>query len=109
MSRRQSLGVSLLDALHESRRRQAAREIDYYRHLLDEPKVSEVRQGIGEITRERFPTIKLCFRNGFRSFSSFTAFANRRALSHRQSGFVSRLILALSRRAAIRPHDAFRM
>jgi len=32
--------TSLLDALHESRRRQAAREIHYYSHLIDESKAS---------------------------------------------------------------------
>jgi uncharacterized membrane protein YfcA len=93
LSRRQC--ASLLDALHESRRRQAAREIDYYRHLLDEAKVCEVRQAIEELTRERIPKIKLCFENGLGPFSSFTAFANRRALSYRRIGFVLGLILAL--------------
>jgi hypothetical protein len=34
--------TSLLDALHGSRRRQAAREIDFYSHLVDETKASEM-------------------------------------------------------------------
>jgi hypothetical protein len=44
---------SLLDALHESRRRQAVRAIDNYRHLLGEAKADESRRAIEEFTRER--------------------------------------------------------
>jgi len=38
--------TSLLDALHESRRRQAAREIRYYSHLIDEEEASEMWRAI---------------------------------------------------------------
>jgi hypothetical protein len=87
-SRRQGLGISLLDALHGSRRRQALREIDYCLHLLDEAKAGEVRQAIKEITRER-PKIELRFGIGLGSFSSFAA---RHALSPRHIGFVSSVL-----------------
>ena len=40
LSPRRSLGASFLDALDRSRRCQAARAIDYYRHLFDEGKVA---------------------------------------------------------------------
>ena len=85
---RQSFGATFLDALHESRRRQAAREIDYYRDLLDETKVNEVRQFIEELERARIPIWSFC-RIG-------RLFANGRALSHRQIGFVSGVILAFA-------------
>ena len=39
----------------ESRRRQAAREIDNYRHLLDEAKADEIRRAIEELNRESIP------------------------------------------------------
>jgi tagatose-1,6-bisphosphate aldolase non-catalytic subunit AgaZ/GatZ len=39
---RWGFGASLLDALHETRRRQAAREIDAHRHLIDHAKVDEM-------------------------------------------------------------------
>jgi hypothetical protein len=42
--------TSLLDALHESRRRQAVREIHYYSHLIDETKASEMWRAI-ELSR----------------------------------------------------------
>ena len=46
MSRRWGFGAAFLDALHESRRRQAAREIHEYRHLIDEVKAREVWRAI---------------------------------------------------------------
>jgi len=55
LSRRQGLGASLLDALHESRRRQATREIDYYRHLLDTGKAHEIQRVIEQLKRETIP------------------------------------------------------
>ena len=88
LSRWQSLGASLLDALHELRCRQASREIDHYRHLLDEAKLCEVKQALEELARERIPKNNLCLGNSLGPFSSFTAFANHRALAHRQIGFV---------------------
>jgi hypothetical protein len=39
---RWGFGASLLDALHETRRRQAAREIHAYRHLIDHAKTDEM-------------------------------------------------------------------
>lgn len=76
LSRRQGLSASLLDALHESRRRQAARQIDYYRHLLDDVKVYEVRQAIEELTRERIPIWSFC-RVRHRQFSWILLIMNR--------------------------------
>jgi len=38
--------MTFLEALHMSRRRQAAREIDRYRHLIDEANAAEVRRAI---------------------------------------------------------------
>jgi hypothetical protein len=58
--RRQGSGVSLLDALHESRRRQALRAIDDYHHLLGEAKAAEVRRATEELTRERVSIRSLC-------------------------------------------------
>jgi hypothetical protein len=55
LARHQGLGESLLDALHESRRRQAAREIDNYRHLLDKTKVDEAQRVMEELQRESIP------------------------------------------------------
>jgi hypothetical protein len=45
--------ASLLDALHESRRLQAVREIAKYRHLLGAAEADEIRRAIEELTRER--------------------------------------------------------
>jgi uncharacterized protein len=83
LSRRPGSGTGLLDALHESRRRKALREIEYYRHLLDEANVGEIRQAIEG--RER-PKIELRFPIGLGPFSRFAA---RRALPRRHIGFVS--------------------
>jgi hypothetical protein len=55
LPRHQGLGESLLDALHGSRRRQAAREIDNYRHLLDKAKVDEAQRVMEELKRESIP------------------------------------------------------
>ena len=52
--------LSLLDALHESRRGQAVRAIDNYRHLLGEAKADESRRAIEEFTRERVSIRILC-------------------------------------------------
>jgi hypothetical protein len=49
----QGSGVSFLDAQHESRRRQAVRAIDNYRHLLGQAEADEIRCAIEEFTRER--------------------------------------------------------
>lgn len=38
--------MTLLEALHASRQRQAAREIHRYRHLMDEANAAELRQRI---------------------------------------------------------------
>jgi hypothetical protein len=43
---RAAQGTSLLDALHESRCRQAAREIHYYSHLIDDAKARELWRAI---------------------------------------------------------------
>jgi hypothetical protein len=43
---RDTQATSLLDALHESRRCQAAREIHYYVHLIDEATASETWRAI---------------------------------------------------------------
>jgi len=51
---------SLLDALHESRRRQAVRAIDNYRHLLGEAKADESRCAMEEFTREPVSIRTLC-------------------------------------------------
>jgi len=51
---------SLLDALHESRRRQALRAIDNYRHLLGEAKADESRCAMEEFTHERVSIRSLC-------------------------------------------------
>jgi hypothetical protein len=59
-SRRQGSGVSPLDALHESRRHQAARAIDNYRHLLGEAEADEIRRATEEFTRERVSIRSLC-------------------------------------------------
>jgi hypothetical protein len=53
-------GLSLLDALHESRRRQAVRAIDNYRHLLGEAEADESRRAIEEFTRERVSIRSVC-------------------------------------------------
>ena len=52
--------LSLLDALHESRRGQAVRAIDSYRHLLGEAKADESRWALEEVTRERVSIRSLC-------------------------------------------------
>jgi hypothetical protein len=39
---RWGFGATFLEALHESRRRQAAREIGAYRHLIDQAKADEM-------------------------------------------------------------------
>jgi hypothetical protein len=39
---RRGFGAALLDALHETRRRQAAREIHEHRHLIDDAKAAEL-------------------------------------------------------------------
>jgi len=44
---RRGFAAALLDALHESRRRQAAREIEKYRYLIDEAKTNEMWRSIG--------------------------------------------------------------
>jgi hypothetical protein len=51
---------SLLEALHESRRAQAMRAIDNYRHLLGEAKADETRRAIEEFTREHVSIRSLC-------------------------------------------------
>jgi hypothetical protein len=38
--------MTLLEALHASRQRQAAREIHRYRHLIDEAKAAKMRHAI---------------------------------------------------------------
>jgi len=43
---RRSFVANLLDALHASRCREAAREIEKYRYLIDEPKAAEMRRAI---------------------------------------------------------------
>jgi len=43
---RRGFVANLLDALHASRCREAAREIDKYRYLIDEPKAAEMRRAI---------------------------------------------------------------
>jgi hypothetical protein len=55
VSLRQGFGASLLSALHDSRRRQAAREIDNSRHLLDTAKADEALRAIEELKRESIP------------------------------------------------------
>jgi hypothetical protein len=59
-SRRQGSGVSLLDALHESRQLQAMQAIDNYRHLLGKTEADEIRDAIEEFTRERVSIRSLC-------------------------------------------------
>jgi hypothetical protein len=44
--RKPGFGATLLDALRESRRRQAAREIHNHRHLIDDAKARELRCAI---------------------------------------------------------------
>jgi len=53
-------GISLLGALHESRRDQAMRGIDQYRHLLSEAEADEIRRATEEFTRERVSIRSLC-------------------------------------------------
>jgi hypothetical protein len=43
-------GIALLEALHESRSRQAAREIQYHQHLIDEARAFRARRAIGSTT-----------------------------------------------------------
>ena len=57
--RDQRLGSSFLDALHESRRRQALREIDNYRHLLLKSTADETQRAIEELKRESIPISSL--------------------------------------------------
>jgi hypothetical protein len=40
-------GIALLEALHQSRSRQAARELQYHQHLIDEARVFRALQAIG--------------------------------------------------------------
>jgi hypothetical protein len=46
--------------LHESRRCQAIRAIEHYRHLLDEAKADETWRATEEFTRERVSIRSLC-------------------------------------------------
>jgi len=54
---RRRFGAAFLEALHESRRRQAAREIEKYSYLVDEAKANEMWRAIarsrGSATPER--------------------------------------------------------
>jgi hypothetical protein len=59
-SRCQDSGVSLLDALHESRRLQAMRAINNYRHLLGKAEADEIRRATEEFTRERVSIRSFC-------------------------------------------------
>jgi hypothetical protein len=43
---RPKFGAAVLEALHQSRRRQAVREIDGYRHLIDDVKAGELWRAI---------------------------------------------------------------
>jgi hypothetical protein len=43
---RRGFGAALLDALHQTRRRQAAREIERYRYLINEAKAGEMWRAI---------------------------------------------------------------
>jgi len=51
--RRQYSGAGLLDALHDSRRCRALREVDNCRHLLDDAEAAEIRRAIEDLTQER--------------------------------------------------------
>lgn len=57
---RQGAGIGLLDALHESRRCQAVRAIDNYRHLLGKAEAGEIRRAIEKFTPERVSVRSLC-------------------------------------------------
>jgi hypothetical protein len=53
-------GIALLEALHESRSRQAAREIEYHQHLIDEARAFLARQAIGPMHSNT--SVKQCHR-----------------------------------------------
>jgi hypothetical protein len=52
---RRGFFAAFLDALHESRRRQAAREIEKYRYLIDEAKAKEMWRAIERAHAESSP------------------------------------------------------
>jgi transcription elongation GreA/GreB family factor len=50
---RRGFAAMLLDALHETRRRQAAREIHEHRHLVDDAKAAEMWRAIARSHAKR--------------------------------------------------------
>jgi hypothetical protein len=75
--RRQGFGVNLLDALHESRRRQAAREIHSYRHLIDAANAYAVWRAIAR-SHAMAPRRKLSAASGTPARSSWLAILTSR-------------------------------
>jgi hypothetical protein len=51
----QYAGAAVIDALHETRSRQAARELEYYRHLIDEAGSDATRARSGNPIADRKP------------------------------------------------------
>ena len=52
---RRGFFAAFLDALHESRRRQAARELEKYRYLIDEAKAKETWRAIARAHAQPSP------------------------------------------------------